>query len=206
MTAQTEDLELACSFPNNSKVFTLAPKSGKRRINKAVKERKTAEILSIALSMLKSKQLESHVNGLFEGEMAHLSFDIKKPLREELNSVVRERGTSVCKILNQLAVAFIIAHHTEQHAIGNTKFEGLPVVIENLNVVQNVQSRPRRLIRNSDVAESEAVGEVERCSVNGCSDGVVGRAVLLGNKKEYAFCASHLRERELDRINWRVAS
>lgn len=146
--------EVTCFSAKKSKTFTTTPKSGRRRPNKKINDAKNTEILRIALSMLNAKELERHVNGLFEGEMTHLSFDIKKPLREELNLVARERGTSVCKILCGLASAFIIAHHTSKNALSNTKNSmNTPIVIESLNFTQHVQSRPRRLIRHEEPQE-----------------------------------------------------
>lgn len=76
-TQESKENSMLFSKQLEDNIFTTAPK-GKRKLNEAVRQRKNTELQSIALSMLNTKQLEERVNGLFSGEMAHLSFEILK--------------------------------------------------------------------------------------------------------------------------------
>ena len=60
------------------------------------------------------------LDGLFEGEMKHLSFDCPLNLRTAFNREAQANGNSVCKLLQQYMSAYVSASMVKKHAIGNT--------------------------------------------------------------------------------------
>lgn len=143
------------------KIFTTHPKNGKPRKNKTAK---TIEE-GIAPSNLFSIEKMLGLNGLFDGELKHVSFDCPTNLREAFKHATRENGTSYCKELQKYIICYVATHHAEKMAFGNTLSKILKpkLVIENLNFEQYVQSRPRRLIRGrQSVANGEAVLSLEQ--------------------------------------------
>jgi hypothetical protein len=127
------------------KIFTTHQKNGKQRNNKTAK---TIED-GIAQSNLLSIERMLGLEGLFDGELKHLSFDCPLTLREAFKQATRENGTSYCKELQKYMVSYVATHHAQKMAFGNTLSKILKprLVIENLNFEQYVQGRPRRLIR-----------------------------------------------------------
>ena len=101
------------------------------------------------------------LNGLFEGDIVHLSFDCPKKLRTTFNYESKANGTSTCKKLQHLMASYVVTSKVKKNALGNTlaKLVDVPFVIEILNFEQNVQSRPRRLLRKKPVEKNYVVNE-----------------------------------------------
>ena len=104
---------------------------------------------SISKSMPSDVEKMLGLDGLFEGDIVHLSFDCPRNLRTAFNSESKANGTSTCKNLQHFMASYVAVSRTKKHALGNTlaKLVDVPFVIENLNFEQYVQSKPRRLLR-----------------------------------------------------------
>jgi len=136
--------EKACFSP---KIFTTNPKSGKRRPNKKTQTFKD----SIANSILFPKEVQDEIKRLFQGEIKHTSFDCPLNLREAFKRATKANGTSECKILREMMYSYIVAFHTQKHALGNTISKDSPsVVIESVVANQYCTTRPRRFNRNGE--------------------------------------------------------
>ncbi|MFA5365181.1 MAG: hypothetical protein WC325_08390 [Candidatus Bathyarchaeia archaeon] len=139
--------------------------------------------------------------GLFNGEMTHLSFDCPKNLRNMLNTAVKANGTSVCKILTEYAAAYIDATMIKQHALANTLLEPkrhdtvVNVGINELSFTQNVQNRPRRFVDRNVEAVVNDEFESERCGIGDCGELAVETLFYQPTRKDvpkqYRVCKLH---------------
>ena len=174
------------------KTFTTHPKNGKRKPSK-----KKAIEDSIAKSIPFFNDSAEDNLKLFEGELVHLSFDCPKKLREAFNQATKGKGASAC-FLRVFMAAYVRATYEEnkygkKHALSNTIFNGRPtIVIEKLETNQYVQTRPRRLIRQTQPRFLTADGS-DTCEIGNpkCGSIAVGKAVYLENGTEYWVCRVH---------------
>ncbi len=60
------------------------------------------------------------INCLFEGEMTHLSFDCPKNLRQAFKQECKANSVSVCKMLQNYQLTYIVVSRLKKHAYGNT--------------------------------------------------------------------------------------
>jgi hypothetical protein len=157
---------------------------------------------SITRSMLSDVEKILGISGLFEGEMTHLSFDCPKNLREAFKQECKANGVSVCKMLQNYALAYIVVSRLKKHAYGNTlsKLVDVPLVIENLNCVQNVQSRVRRYIKKTEFYEEH----VEFCGFKDCGEEVAGKGMYKKSGKIHPLCDKHLKLASNSPSEWRV--
>jgi hypothetical protein len=100
-------------------------------------------------------------------------------------------------------MAALITLH-EQQKISGVAPSNTSIVIENMHIERNLQSR-RKLKRTHTQTETDIL-ELDYlvCSFPDCSNEAVGKALLKGNGKTYDLCANHLREVSLNRLNWKV--
>ena len=144
------------------------------------------------------------VNGLFDGEIKHLSFDCPLNLRIAFKQECEANGTSICKTLQNYQLSYIVVSRLKKHAYGNTlsKLVDVPLVIENLNCVQNVQSRVRRYIQTTEVYEEKVNSGF--CGFAHCKNEAVGKAIWKEKDKEYSVCSRHLAEARSNPKLWKV--
>lgn len=201
----------------SAKSFTTKPKNGKRRKNKSLEQYED----STAKSRLFSIEQKLGLTGLFDGKVYHLSFDCPKPLAELFKEATKANGTSVCKELQNYALTYVVNYGLQKSAFGNTLSRVLKpkLSVQNLNVTQYVQSRPRRYARvdpnrkeatvsvsperdtfSSDCRESER--EVGRSVTNwsALSDEElrqrIEKAQLYGDSVSNVMCTCELKRRE----------
>jgi hypothetical protein len=176
-----------------------------KRRNATNEQKKRINIAdSIAGSMLSDVEKILGVEGLFDGEMTHLSFDCPKNLRSEFKQECKANGTTVCKTLQNYQLAYIVISRLKKHAYGNTlsRLVDAPIVIENLNCIQNVQSRVRRYSRTTVNYEEETISK--SCDFPNCPNEAVARAIYVVKNEEYEVCLRHLADACSDQKLWKV--
>jgi hypothetical protein len=187
---------------SSPEVFVTHPKSGRRR-----KKRKTNTTEdNTAKSRLSSIEQKLGIANLFEGEIYHLSFDCPRNLAKLFKEATKANGTSVCKELQNYALTYVVNYKLQKSAFGSTLSRVLKpkLAVENLNVTQYVQSRPRRLIRN--VEPQTVTSEVcLTCEIGRCTKEAVGKDVYLAQGKEYRLCRFHLSQYAYSKA-WRLLS
>jgi hypothetical protein len=175
-------------------------------------KRKRKGTQSIAKSSLLSIEEQLGLNGLFEGEMTHFSFDIPLSLRKAFVGELKDNGDSGCKFLVKQAFSYVLASRLKKQSFGNTLRRAIDtnLTVENLNFVQNVQSRPRRLIHttNFEVNESdEPVCTMANCKTRGGKPGVsVAKGAWIPTGKEYELCFLHYSEVKQNPDKWKITS
>jgi hypothetical protein len=179
------------------KIFTTHPKKGKRRRNKKILNYED----SVAKSSLFPIEKIFGLNGLFDGEMTHFSFDIPLALRKVFVDELKHNGDSGCKILVKTVVSYVVVSKLRRQSFGDTLSKVLDVgfVIPNLNFEQNVQSRPRRYLR----AGSAAAVDDNRvtCGYRDCNSEAIATGVFQ-KQKEFMLCEVHLKQAQSDSHNW----
>jgi hypothetical protein len=151
---------------------------------------------SIAESMLKSIDSTLCLDSLFDGNIVHLSFDCPVNLRSAFNAETKHNGTSICKELTHFMAQYVFSSLVKKHALGNTisKIAETNFTIESMNFTQNVQSRPRRLLRSVEV-EGAVASEV--CMIGDCRRPAVDLMVYSRKGEESVermVCAFHSSE------------
>jgi hypothetical protein len=131
------------------------------------------------------------LEGLFDGEIKHATFDCPINLREVFKKECKANGTSVCKELQKFRLSYIVASRIRKNALGNTlaKLVDVPFTIENLNFEQYVQSRPRRLLRKNDESDP---AKLNLCTIANCKKTAVGKGMYLRRNETYQLCENHL--------------
>jgi hypothetical protein len=76
---------------------------------------------SIAGSMLSEVAKELGLEGLFEGEIRHTSFDNPKNLGEAFKMECKANGSSVCKELQKFELSYIVSSRIEKHVHSKKK-------------------------------------------------------------------------------------
>ena len=158
---------------------------------------------SIVNSRLLSIEKELGISGLLDGKVYHLSFDCPKPLAKLFKEATKANHYSICEVLQDAASAYVLKYVLEKSTFRNTLTNLLnrrgssTTVIENINHVQYTQTKPRRLIRDSeDSVEVENIADVEVqkgiCVFPNCTSLAVGKAIWLKDNKECSFCREHL--------------
>ena len=158
----------------------------------------------IASGMLSDVEGELGLEGLFGGELTHLSFDCPTNLRTAFRTETKDNGTSVCKELQKYMTSYVATSRIKKHALGNTLSRALTAnfTVENLNFEQYVQSRPRRLLRGESSHLVELPSNL--CMVKGCKRLAVGSGVYLLRNECYQLCAEHFSEFQLRPSEWKV--
>jgi hypothetical protein len=146
---------------------------------------------SKSLGMLSSIEKMLGLDTLFDGKMTHTSFDCPRNLRQAFNEECRGNGTSCCQELRRFQVLYVITSRLKKHAYGNTISQAIDanVSIGNLSFTQNVQSRPRRLLR--EPAKGNEVSEEPKCRVRNCGRVAVTIALYVKTGKVYSLCRIH---------------
>jgi hypothetical protein len=160
----------------------------------------------IAKSRLFSIEKELGIDGLFDGDVYHLSFDCPKSLASAFKESTRANGTSVCKELQKYALSYVTADHIEKSAFGSTLSKILKpkVTIGELKFEQYVQSRPRRLLRletgiNGDNPEKSN----QTCGIGDCKKPSTDKALHVPSGRVYPLCTMHANYyRELSSKIW----
>ncbi len=162
---------------------------------------------SIAKSQLLSIQSKLGLNDLFGGKMVKCTFRIPFNFREAVKQECKANGVSTCKIRQELDALWLINSRSKKLALGNTmsKLVDAKVNIGEMNFTQNVQSRPRRLMRNVEPTTMTVDG-LPTCQVGvgGCKNEAVGKGVYLANGKEYLLCMMHFIEYAKCPKGWRL--
>lgn len=152
---------------------------------------------SIAKSMLKSIDSSVALEGLFDGDTVHLSFDCPTNLRLAFNAETKHNGTSVCKELTHFMAQYVFSSLVKKHALGNTisKLAETNFTIESMNFTQNVQNRPRRLVScNSEVVGNDDVELDNRCMIGSCRNEakeVMTYQLKGAEAKDFQVCVFH---------------
>ena len=125
---------------------------------------------SITKSSLFSIEQTLGLTDLFGGNMTHASFDCPTNLREAFKLECKHNGTSTCKELTKYMANYVATSRIEKHALGNTisRFMDPKFTIEEMIFNQNVQSRPRRYIANSNPAHAETIDGESFCEIGDC--------------------------------------
>jgi len=181
------------SEPSQLKTFTTTePETQQTKHNKE----------GIAKSMLSDVAEELGLEGLFQGEVTHLSFDCPRNLREAFKEEVKRNGSSVCKELQKSQLSYIVASRIKKHAFGNTlsKLVDVPVSIGALNVNQYVQSRVRRYAK-TEVFLEEVTQSVSACVL--CSSEAFA-VVTRADKSRVSLCYVHFAKEKPLLLGWRV--
>ena len=199
--------DLACSEPiekhalntiDNTEQPSLNPKAftTKRKHNHKTKPNYE---YSIAKSMLFPIEQTLELEGLFKGEMTHLSFDCPTNLRNALVTEAKQNGTSVCKILTQYGANYVLTSRIKKHALGDTinRLSDMKISIGEVNFEQNVQSRPRRFVsRNPEAVVVDA--ELDNCCMIGSCSNEAKEVMIYQPKgkeaKEYQVCTLHFHD------------
>lgn len=148
---------------------------------------------SISRSMLATIEKELDLDGLFDGEIVHLSFDCPRRLRDALVYEARDNGDSVCKVLQHKGFSYVVGSRIKKHALGSTLRHLLDVDfnIENLSFQQYNQSRPRRIIKEKTTEASE---EQATCQIGQgeCKEVAIGEGIYKKTGKKYRLCRMHM--------------
>jgi hypothetical protein len=141
---------------------------------------------------------ELGLEGLFDGEIYHLSFDCPKPLAKAFKKATHDDGTSICKALQKYMLIYVTADHVEKTAYGNTLRKVLkPNIAIGLNFEQYCQTKPRRWIKKSpeEVKGTNNSGKkFSFCEIGTCSNPAIAVMVFLKEKKDYRVCLLHQKE------------
>jgi hypothetical protein len=158
----------------------------------------TKDAHSITKSMLSDVAQELGLEGLFEGEMRHTSFDNPKNLGEAFKTECKDNGSSVCKELQKYELSYIVSSRIKKHALSNTisKIVDLPVTIQNLNLNQYVQSRVRRHVKIFE--------ERDLAHCHFCGREAIGKFRYVETREVYGLCEFHAGE-FVNGKNWDVA-
>jgi hypothetical protein len=179
------------------RIFTTHPKSGRRRKNRKTNANKD----SIAKSSLFPIEQILGLDGLFDGKITHFSFDIPLTLRKAFVDELKRNGDSGCKLLVKAVLSYVAVSKLRRQSLGDTLSKALDVgfVIQNLNFEQNVQSRPRRYIRDRSAVALDD-NEVT-CGYRDCNRKAIARGVFQ-NQREYVLCEVRLKQAQSDSRNW----
>jgi hypothetical protein len=158
-------------------------------------------------SLLSSIEKELGLQGLFDGEVFHLSFDCPKPLAKAFKQATHDNGTSICKELQKYALTYVTKDHIEKSAFGNTLSKVLNphIAIENLNFEQYCQTKPRRWNKKSteQVKGVNNFGEeFHFCEIGDCRQPAVSIMIYSQNKREYRVCLLHHKEYSRKNRDW----
>jgi hypothetical protein len=154
---------------------------------------------SIANSRLLSIEKELGLQGLFDGEIYHASFDCPKPLAKAFKKATHDNGTSICKELQKYMLIYLTADRMEKTAYGNTLSKVLEpkIAIGQFNFEQYCQTKPRRWIRKNpeDVKGVTRSGEkFTFCEIGDCHNPAIAVMVYLEKKNDYHVCLLHKKE------------
>lgn len=198
---QTESKEKDCYSPKKTiekevltpKVFITYSKSGKRRKNRKIELSKD----SITKSSLFPIEQMLGITDLYGGKTTHFSFDIPLGMRKAFVRELKDNGDSGCQFLTKQVCTYIVISKLRKQSLGDTlsRIVDIDFAIQNLNFQQNVQSRPRRYIRNT-----EAVTE-DKCGFHDCFSKAVAKGVWR-KQKEFLLCEVHLNQAKKDSLNW----
>ena len=133
------------------------------------------------------------LDGLFGGNIVHLSFDCPLNLRKALKAEAKANGASVCKILQYYAVLYVAKSRIEKHALGNTlkRIFDPNFIVGDMNFTQYVQTRRRRRIKKTvEIDEETETTEMLVCGYRGCNNEAIGKGMFQG-KREFFLCADH---------------
>jgi hypothetical protein len=158
-----------------------------------------------AKSQLLSIESNLGLDDLFGGKMVKCTFRIPFNLREAVKQECKANGVSTCKIRAELDALWVVNSRSKKLAFGNTmsKLIDAKVSIGEMNFTQNVQSRPRRLMRNVEPT-TMIVDSLRTCQVKGCCNEAVGKGVYLATGREHRLCKLHYTVYARSPKEWRL--
>jgi hypothetical protein len=135
---------------------------------------------------------------LLGGKIVHVSFDCPENLREAFNQATKANGTSTCFVLRSFMQTFVVSAHYGEACFPNTK---KPIVVENLVLPTFVKNRVRRYKTTEYIDEEKTV---RVCTVAGCKNEAVAKALWLPRNEKHEVCLEHLAEAISNPRQWRA--
>lgn len=123
---------------------------------------------------------------LYCGKVVHVNFDCPTNLRLAFKHECKDNGSSTCKELTKYMANYVATSRIKKNALGSTmsRFVDANFTIESMTFTQNVQSRPRRLISNSNPACVEMVEGKVFCEIGDCGRPAVDFMIYQPNSAE----------------------
>jgi hypothetical protein len=137
---------------------------------------------------------------LWNNERVATGIRCDKKLYLAFKPVAIAKFGSTCRAIEVFMAAVVGGY--KQEVISGASPTNTSIVIENMHIERNLQ--PRRKLKRTHAEIDTFELDYPVCGYSGCDGEAVGKAVLLGNGREFDLCADHLKRVSADRLNWRV--